>query len=578
MTPSQPTDRRPAPDAAARAPVPWRRRYGPGVLRADLVAGVTLAAYMVPAAIGDATLARLPPQAGLYACIFAGLVFPWMCSSRRTTVTVTSAISLLMGTTLGAMAGGDAARFAALAACTALMVAVLAATASLVKAGSLLDFVSETVLVGFKVGVALTLASSQIPKLLGIGTAHGGFWEHARHLAAHAGETNRASLAVGLAALAALVLGKLFLPNKPVALLVVAGGIVAAGAAGLEQRGVRLLGEVPLGLPRIGLPDVNLHDLNELLPLAIACFLLGAVETAAIGRMFASKHGGTLNANRELLALAGANLAAGLGRGFPVSGGVSQSLVNEGAGARTPVSGLVAAGIMAMVALFFTGLLRDLPQPVLAAIILMAVAGLVNVRVLARLWRLDKSELLIAGAALAGVLTSGLLRGVLIGAVISMLVLIRRASRPHIAVLGRIPGTRRYSDMERHRGNEPVPGVSILRPETGIVYFNANFVRESLIGRVRASPNPVHTVICDLSATPIMDLAGAEMMNRFEAELRVLGARLQIVEARATVRDRLRAEGLEARTGRLDRILSVADAVDTAAAAHSNAPGEGGPP
>jgi MFS superfamily sulfate permease-like transporter len=383
---------------------------------------------------------------------------------------------------------------------------------------------------------------------------------------------------VGLAALGVLVLGKIFLKDKPVALLVVAGGIVAAGAAGLEERGVKMLGEVPRGLPSIGLPDVAWHDLNGLLPLAMACFFLGAVETAAIGRMFASKHGGRLDANRELLALAGANLAAGIGKGFPVSGGVSQSLVNESAGARTPVSGLVAAGILAVVALFLTALLRDMPAPVLAAIVLMAVVGLVNAPVLARLWRHDKSELLIAAAALGGVLTTDLLRGVLIGAVISIVLLIRRASRPHVAILGCIPGTRRYSDMERHPRNEPVPGVSILRPETGIVYFNADFVRDSVIGRVRASRLPVHTVICDLSATPLMDLAGAEMMKALEVELRALGARLQIVEARAAVRDRLRAEGLEERAGRLDRFRTVADAVDAVLAARSDAPRMGSQP
>jgi high affinity sulfate transporter 1 len=555
------------------ATLPWLRGYGLGVLRADLVAGVTLAAYMLPAAIGDASLANLPPEAGLYACLSAGLVFPWLCGSRCTVVTVTSAISLLIGTSLGSMAGGEPGRFGALAACTALLVAALAAGAWLIKAGALVNFVSETVLIGFKLGVALTLASLQIPKLLGIGAVHGGFWENVQHLATHAGETNRATLAVGLTALGVLVLGRIFLANKPVALLVVIGGIIAAGAAELDKQGVKLLGQVPQGFPRIGLPEVSPHDLNELVPLAMACFLLGAVETAAIGRMFASRHGGRLDANRELLALAGANLAAGLGRALPVSGGLSQSIVNESAGARTPLSGFIAGGIIAAVALFFTGLLRDLPEPVLAAIVLMAVVGLVNVRALVHLWRRDKYELLIAAAALVGVLASGLLRGVLIGAVISMLLLIRRTSRPHVAILGRIPGTRRYSDMERHPKNEPVPGVIILRPETGIVYFNADFVRDSAIGRVRASRPPVRMVICDLSATPLLDLAGAEMMKRLEEELRALGVRLQIVEARAAVRDRLRAEGLEERTGRVDRFTTVAEAVDAALAGGFDAPG-----
>jgi sulfate permease, SulP family len=560
-------------DRLARAPAPehstrwlptfdWLRRYDFPCLRADVVAGVTLAAYLLPAAIGDASLARLPAEAGLYACMFSGLIFWSLCSSRRTAITVTSAISLLMGTSLGALANGDASRFGALAACTAMLVALLAFVAWLARAGSLVNFVSETVLIGFKVGVALTLASTQLPKLFGISGAHGGFWECAHHFLTHLHETNPASLIMGCAAIGILVLGKIFLRNKPVALLVVIGGIVAAGATRLGDRGVKMLGDVPQGLPAIGLPSVALSDLNELLPLAMACFLLGAVETAAIGRMFASKHGGRLDANQEFLALAGANLAAGLGQGFPVSGGMSQSLVNESAGARTPISGLVSASMILVVIVFLSGMLRSLPQPVLAAIVLMAVLGLVNVSAINHLWRTDRQELLIVGAALAGVLTSGLLRGVLIGGVISMLLLIRRASRPHVAFLGRIPGTRRYSDIDRHADNDQVPGVLIFRPEGSLVYFNADHVHEMVLAKVRGTTSAPRAVICDLSAAPFVDLGGAEMLMHLEAELRAMGVRLHVVEAHSAVRDKLRIEGIEDRIGRIDRFTSVADIVD----------------
>ncbi len=208
-----------------------------------------------------------------------------------------------------------------------------------------------------------------------------------------------------------LILGKIFLKNKPVALFVVIGGIITASLAGLDQHGVKMLGELPQGLPPFGLPAVHWTDLNDLLPLAMACFLLASVETTAIGRMFASKSAGRLDANRELLAIAGANLAAGLGHGYPVSGGMSQSLVNESAGARTPASGIVASILIVIIAVFFADKLRNLPQPVLAAIVLLAVVGLVNVRMMVHFWKTDKGELAIAGAALAGVLTSGLLRG-----------------------------------------------------------------------------------------------------------------------------------------------------------------------
>src|SRR6187549_293342 len=231
----------------------WLATYDRAWLRGDLMAGVTLAAYLLPAALGDASLAGLPPQAGLYACLFSGLVFWLFCSSRHTVISVTSAISLLVGASLGGIAGGDTTRFGALSAGTALLVALIA---WLVKAGVIVNFISESVMTGFKCGVALFLASTQLPKLFGFHGAHGEFWENSGHFFRHLSETNPTSLAVGGIALVVLVLGKIFLKNKPVALFIVVGGIVAASALALETRGVKLLGEIPQGLPRIGMPAI----------------------------------------------------------------------------------------------------------------------------------------------------------------------------------------------------------------------------------------------------------------------------------------------------------------------------------
>ena len=543
----------------------WLRSYDRSWLRGDVVAGITLAAYVLPAALGDASLANLPPEAGLYACLFGGLVFWLFCSSRHTAITVTSAISLLIGSSLGEIAGGDATRFSALAAGTALLVALIAFVLWLARAGSIVNFISESVMVGFKCGVALFLASTQLPKLFGIHGTHGNFWQNSGNFLTHLSETNPPSLIIGGIALAVLVLGKIFLKNKPVALFVVAGGIAASAALGLDALGVKLLGTVPQGLPTPGLPAIGWADLNDLLPLALACFLLAAVETAAIGRTFAVKHGNRLDANQEFLALAASNLAAGLGRGFPVSGGMSQSLVNEGGGARTPLSGAISSGIILVVVLFFSQLLAALPQPVLAAIVLLAVTGLFNVSALKHLRRADRTEFLVAIAALAGVLTSGLLRGVLIGAIISVVLLIRRASRPHVAVLGRIPGTRRFSDHERHQENELIPGVLVFRPESGLFYFNMDHVRDTILDRVGAEATPPGLVVLDLSAAPYVDMHGAQMLGGLAEELKAMGSRVQVVEARASVRDRLRAEGVDDQLGGVNRFTMVADAVETAA-------------
>jgi len=540
----------------------WLRSYQSNWLRADLIAAVTLAAYLMPAGLADASLANLPAEAGLYACLFSGLVFWLFCSSRHTAVTVTSAISVLVGASLGDLAGGDPSRFWALASCTALIVGALSFIAWLAKAGVIVNFISESVLVGFKCGIALFIASTQLPKLFGFKGSHGDFWERLGYFFSHLADTNSASLLLGVSALIVLLLGKRFLKNKPVALFVVIAGIFVASSMDLGSLGVKLLGEVPQGLPPFGVPAVHWSDLNDLLPLALGCFLLGTVETAALGRMFAVKHGYRFDPNQELLGIAGANVMAGLGHGFPVSGGMSQSLVNESGGARTPLSGFIAALLMLLIVLFVSGALRFLPQPVLAAIVLMAVTGLFKVSALRHLWRADRGEFVVAIAALLGVLGSGLLRGVMIGTIISLVQLLRTASRPHVAFLGRIPGSRRFSDRQRHPDNELIPGVLIFRPESGLVYFNVDHVCRTILDRINVEPNVPKLLVLDLSAAPRVDLQSAHALGDLSKEITAKGIRFQTVEARSSVRDRLRNEDVDSKMGGINRFRTVADAVD----------------
>jgi len=540
----------------------WLRAYDRTWLRADVLAGVTLAAYLLPAALGDASLANLRPEAGLYACLFGGLLFWIFCGSRYTVVSITSAISLVIGSSLGEITGGNTMRFGALAAGTALLVSLIAFIAWLVKAGVLVHFISESVMTGFKCGVALFLASTQLPKLFGFHAAHGSFWGNAGFFFSHLNETNMTSLLVGGSALALLILGKIFLEHKPVALFVVIGGIIAASMLSLETRGVKLIGAVPQGIPPLKVPGLYWDDLNDLLPLALACFLLGAVETAAVGRMFAAKHGGRFDANQENLALAASNLFAGLGGGFPVSGGTSQSLVNEEGGAKTPLSTALAAVFILVVVLFFSQLLSALPQPVLAAVVLVAVAGLLNLSTLKELWLNDRSEFVVAMAAFGGVLTFGLLRGVMLGALISLVQLVRLSSRPHVALLGRIPGTRRFSDRDRHGDNELIPNVMIFRPESVLIYFNVDNVCEAILSRVRAAPKVPKLVVLDLSAAPMVDMQSAHTLASMADELGATGIRFQAVEPRSSVRDRLRREAVDAKLGGVNRFTTVADVID----------------
>jgi high affinity sulfate transporter 1 len=521
-------------------------------LRPDLIAGLTLAAYLLPAGIGDASLAGLPAQAGLYACLFSGLVFWLFCSSRHTVVTVTSALSLLVGASVGELAAGDPGRHAALAACLALMVAAIAIAAWLVRAGSAIGFFSETVLVGFKAGLAFYLSSTQLPKLFGFGGAHGDFWECMGHFLSHLGQTHVPSLMVGLAALAVMIAGKLWTRNRPVAFIVVVGAIVAARLLDLQGLGVKLLGDVPQGLPMPGLPHVGRLDLNALMPVALAAFVLAAVETSAIGRMFGQKHGYRFDANKELLAIGVGNLCSGLGRGLPVSGGMSQSLVNESAGATSPRSGFVAALFTLFVVLFASGLLRNLPQPVLAAIVLAAVMSLVDIHALKAIWRFSRTEFFIAAAAFIGVLGSGPANGVLIGAAISIVLLLRQSSRPRVIELGRVAGTATFADLSRHPEHQRTDGVLIVRCESALLYFNVDYVRDRIQELLAARQDAVRLVILFLGSVPRVDLAGAELIAELQRTFSARGLAFGLAETHGEVRSALRRIGFESSQGALE--------------------------
>jgi len=531
----------------------WLRTYSVDALRPDVVAGLTLAAYLLPAGIGDASLAGLPAQAGLYACLFSGLVFWLLCSSRHTVITVTSALSLLTGAAVAELSGGDPARHAALAACMALMVAGITLVAWLVRAGNAIGFFSESVLVGFKCGLAFYLSSTQLPKLFGFSGSHGGdFWTKMAGFFQLIDKTNVTALLVGTCSLAVLVGGKLWMKNRPVAFVVVVGGIAAARLLDLQARGVALLGQVPQGLPGLGLPNVTRADVETLVSASLACFVLGAVETSAIGRMFGQKHGNRFDANREFLAVGAANLVAGLGRSLPVSGGMSQSLVNESAGARTPVSGLIAALFTLFVVLFASGLLRNLPQPVLAAIVLAAVLGLVNVHALREIWHFSRSEFLVTAVAFFGVLGAGPANGVLIGAGLSIVLLLRQAAHPRVTELGRIRGTDYFADRVRHPENDRTPGALVVRCESALLYFNIDHVRDRILWLVADRGQDTRLVIFFLGQVPRVDLAGAAFLDELRKTLAARGILLRLAEPHGEVRDALRRFGFERGYGPLE--------------------------
>jgi SulP family sulfate permease len=539
-------------------PTRWLAEYRVNWLPGDIVAGVTLAAYAIPVSLAYAGLAGLPPEVGVYGYLLGGLGYALFGSSRQLAIGPTSAISLMIAGTVGAMAEGDVHRYAQIASLTAFTVAGLCLLAWLFRLSALVKLISDSILVGFKIGAGLTIAMTQLPSLFGVAGGGHNFFERALLLVGQLGQMQYLVLAVGIVAIMLLLFGERWLPGKPVALVVVALSIIVATVLGLPALGVPTTGKIPMGLPTLAGPALRLRDVEGIVPLAGGCLLLAYIEGVSAARTFAAKHGYALDPRQEFLGIGAANLAAGMGHGYPVAGGLSQSAVNDKAGAHTSLALVFASITLALCLLFLTGLLENLPKAVLAAVVLTAILGLFDFPAVFRMWRVSRLDFFAATIAIVGVLLLGILQGILLAALASILLLLARVSRPHVAFLGRIPGTNNYSDLARHPENEALRGVIAFRPEASLIYVNADAVLESVLSRVRAAvPKAVHLVACDLSAAPYVDLAGSRMLHELHGELVSRGITLRIVGAHGSVRDLLRADGVDVKVGGLDRDVTL---------------------
>ena len=545
-------------------PVRWLGGYQAAWLPGDVVAGVTLAAYAIPVSLAYASLAGLPPQVGIYGYLLGGLGYALLGSSRQLAVGPTSAISLMVAASVAPMAEGDAERYVQIASLAAFTVAGLCLLAWLFRLSVLVTLISDSILVGFKIGAGLTIAMTQLPSLFGIAGGGHNFFERVYLLVGQLGHIQLVVLAMGAVAIAMLLMGERWLPGRPVALAVVALSIFLATVLGLPAIGVPVTGNIPEGLPTLAGPGLRLRDVEGIVPLAAGCLLLAYIEGVSAARTFAAKHGYDLDPRQEFLGIGAANLGAALGHGYPVAGGLSQSAVNDKAGAHTPLALLVASTTLALCLLFLTGLLENLPKAVLAAVVLTAILGLFDFRGLLYMWRVSRMDFYAATIAIVGVLLLGILQGILLAALISILLLLARASRPHVALLGRVPGTNSYSDLARHPENEPLGSVIACRPEASLLYVNAGYVLETVMASVLKNRSKIRAVVCDLSASPYLDLAGARILHALHDELAAQGIALQIVGARGRVRDLLRADGLAEKVGGLERAVSLDDAISAA--------------
>lgn len=551
-------------------PAEWLAGYRASWLSSDVIGGVTLAAYAIPVSLAYAALAGLPPQVGIYGYMLGGIGYALLGSSRQLAVGPTSAISLMIAGTVGALAAGDPARYAQIASIAALAVTVLCLIAWIFRLSMLVRLISDSILIGFKAGAGLTIIMTQLPSLFGVAGGGHNFFDRLIKLLGQLGDIHWIVLAIGLVAIALLLLGERFLPGKPVGLTVVALAILVATLLGLPARGIPVTGNIPGGLPSFAMPTFGLLEFDELFPLAAGILLLAYIEGVSAARSFAAKHGYALDVRQEFLGLGAANLAVSVGHGYPVAGGLSQSAVNDQAGAKTPLALVICSVTLAICLLFLTGLLTNLPKAVLAAIVFTAVYKLVDVPALVRMWRISRIDFYAAAIALVSVLLLGILKGILLAAIASILLLLARASHPNVAFLGRLPGTGRYADSARHPDVEPLPGVIAFRPEASLLYINAETVLETVLAKVQANPD-IRRVVCGLSSSPFIDLAGAKMLHDLHGELASRGIAFHIVGARGQVRDVLQADGLADKTDsanwtrRMDSVLGDFIAADPAA-------------
>jgi len=542
-------------------PLQWLPSYNLKTLGADAIAGIMLAAYAIPVSLAYATLAGLPPQYGIYGYLLGGLFYAFLGTSRQLAIGPTSAISMVIGATLATLSGGDTQRWVDLASVTAVVLAGMSFLAYILRLDSIINFISETVLTGFKAGAALTIMLTQLPKLFGVSTGGTNFFSKLADLFQKLPDTNFYVLIFGVIAFLLIFLGEKYFKGKPVAIYVVVLSILLISLTPLADHGFKTVGVIPSELPKFHVPNLAWADIQSVAMMAAACFLLAYIESVSAARTLAQKNGYDINPHQELLALGLANLATAFGNGYPVSGGLSQSAVNDGAGAKTPMSLVFTSLFIGICLLFLASLLQNLPTVILASIVFVAVLKLININEFMRMWKANKSDFVIALLAAVSVLAFGILQGVMIGALASLILIIKFVSSPHVAILGKIPATERYSDISRHPDNLITPGILMFRVEAPIVYFNVNYIYSHIWPKIEKEMATLKIVIFDLSTSAYIDSSGARLIKKLFENLEPRGVIFKVAEAHSEARDILRFEDIEHLLGHVSRRDSLHDVV-----------------
>ena len=508
----------------------WIPAYSTRRFGLDLIAGLSLAAFVIPESLAYASLAQLPPVTGLYCYLVAGIVYALFGTSGQLAVGPTSALAIVLASSVAAMGGDDPSRAVAIGSAVALMVGMICVAGRFVGLANAAYFISDPVLIGFKTGAAFYIASTQLPKLFGLEGATGNFFSRVAHVAVSLPETHVPSLLFGLVAIALFMAFERVFPGRPTTLIVVIVAVAMMTVFGLSESGIKIVGDLPSGLPGIGVPTINASDISALIPVALACFVLAYGEAISVARSFAQKYDYEINPEQELIALGAANIATGMAHGFPVAGGMSQTAVNDMGGATSPVALIVTSGAIALTLLFFASFFHNLPEPVLGAIVLMAASHLVRFEELRRLLIESRAEFWTSMVACVGVLFFGLLNGLLLAAVGSLVMLIAQTSRPMVVVVGRERSTGHFVSRARNPDAGDTPGALVVRSASTWLYFNAEHIRRQIVDMIDGTPAGIRTVVLDFSSVPAIDITAGTILRGLVRTLKDRGIRIELAE------------------------------------------------
>jgi sulfate permease, SulP family len=541
----------------------WLPRYDRTWLVADVIAGLTLWGLVVPEGMAYAGVAGLPAQAGLYTLVASLFVYALFGSSRHLSVGATSATAALIASTVIALGAtsADMTTYYTYAVMLVLVVGVVFLVAGLARLGWVTQFLSKPVMDGFVTGLAIFVAVGQLNKLFGVEKGEGNVFEKLFYIIKQLPEANWVTFAVGAVALALLFLLPRWNKKIPAGLVVLFASIIISVAFKLNANyGVAVAGELPQGLPSLSLPKVPLNTILEMILPAIGIFLVAYSEALGVAREFGEKHHYEVDANQELNAHAATNIVSGLFGGMIGAGSMSCSAVKEGAGGRSQITNLVAWVITLVTLLFLTPLFTDLPEAVLAALIIHAIWHIIADRKLEKIRLVSRTEFGLAVITLLGVLFIDVLEGMIIGLLASLLLIVYKSSRPHLASLGRVPGVPgAYSALDRHPESEAIPGILIFRLDAPIYYANALTVREKAKALLEVTQPPPHAVIIDSAGQDSLDITSADMLKGLLTELKDQGIAIYVAELHGTIKEFIQMTGIIELIGE-DHIFPTVDA------------------